>query len=120
MTPTEKAKRSDALYYATAGATRRVLCEMVANREADLEDVQAENARLREQVDAAHMSRLLTENENESLRELCADMLHDAMENICSKAHWCDEKSWQTCNDEKCGNRLYVEMARELGVEVSA
>ena len=29
-----------------------------------------ENAKLREQIDAAHMSRLLTENENESLREL--------------------------------------------------
>lgn len=77
-----------------------------------------DNAKLLERIDAAHMSRLLTENENESLRELCADMLHDAMENICSKAHWCDEKSWQTCNDEKCGNRLYVETARELGVEV--
>jgi hypothetical protein len=36
--------------------------------------LKAENARLREQVDAAHMSRLLTENENEKLRELCADM----------------------------------------------
>lgn len=36
----------------------------------DVSDMQTENDRLREQVDAAHMSRLLTENENESLREL--------------------------------------------------
>lgn len=96
MTPTERARRSDALYYDTESVARRCLCDMIANRESDLEDARAENAKL---------------------RELCADMLHDAMENICSKAHWCDEKSWRTCNDEKCGNRLYVEMARELGVD---
>ena len=74
MTATEKAKRSDALYYETVSVNRRVLCDMIANREADLEDAKAENARLLEQVDAAHMSRLLTENENESLRELVRDM----------------------------------------------
>ena len=38
MTPTERAKRSDALYYETVSVNRRVLCDMVANREADLED----------------------------------------------------------------------------------
>ena len=31
-----------------------------------------QNAKLRERIDAAHMSRLLTENENEKLRELSA------------------------------------------------
>lgn len=56
--------------------------------------------------------------ENTKLRELCADMLHDAMENVCSKAYWCSEKSWQTCSDEECGNHLYVERVRDLGVEV--
>lgn len=35
----------------------------------------AENAKLRERVDAAHMSRLLTENENEKLRKLLSRAL---------------------------------------------
>ena len=70
-----------------------------------------------------YLSRVATEAEsleaeNVRLRELCSDMLHDAMENVCSKAYWCGKKSWQTCNDGECGNRLYVEMARDLGVEV--
>jgi hypothetical protein len=50
MTPTERAKRSDALYYETASVTRRVLCDMIANREADLEDAREDNAKLRELV----------------------------------------------------------------------
>lgn len=50
MTATERAKRSDALYYETVSVTRRVLCDMIANREADLEDARAENDRLRELV----------------------------------------------------------------------
>lgn len=37
MTPTEKGKRSDALNQGPD--TRRVLCEMVANREADMEEL---------------------------------------------------------------------------------
>lgn len=37
MTATERAKRSDALYYETVSVNRRVLCDMVANREADLD-----------------------------------------------------------------------------------
>lgn len=56
--------------------------------------------------------------ENAELRELALDMLHDAMENICYKSYWCDEKNWKTCNDESCGSHIYVETARELGVEV--
>jgi hypothetical protein len=39
MTPTERAKRSDALYYETVSVNRRVLCDMVANRESDLYDL---------------------------------------------------------------------------------
>lgn len=39
MTATERAKRSDALYYETESVTRRVLCDMIANREADLEEL---------------------------------------------------------------------------------
>ena len=41
MTATERAKRSDALYYETVSVTRRVLCDMIANREADLEDLRS-------------------------------------------------------------------------------
>lgn len=51
MTPTQAARRSDVLYADGArGMTRRVLCDMVVRREADLEDARAENARLRELV----------------------------------------------------------------------
>ena len=51
MTPTQMARRSDALYAdGTCGMTRRVLCDMVAQRESDLEDAMAENAKLRELV----------------------------------------------------------------------
>ena len=39
MTATERAKRSDALYYETVSVTRRVLCDMIANREADIDDL---------------------------------------------------------------------------------
>lgn len=37
MTPTEKGRRADALNQGPD--TRRVLCEMVANREGDIEDL---------------------------------------------------------------------------------
>ena len=37
MTPTEKGKRADALNQGPD--TRRVLCDMVANREADIDDL---------------------------------------------------------------------------------
>lgn len=57
--------------------------------------------------------------ENAKLRELVKDLLHDAMENVCFKSYWCDEKNWQTCNDDSCGSHMYVEIARELGVEVN-
>ena len=39
MTATERAKRSDSLYYETFSVTRRVLCDMIANREADIDDL---------------------------------------------------------------------------------
>lgn len=42
MTPTEQARRSDALYIDYSGkADRRRLCDMIAHREADIEDLQA-------------------------------------------------------------------------------
>ena len=39
MTPTERARRSDALYYDTESVARRCLCDMIANRESDLEEL---------------------------------------------------------------------------------
>ena len=41
MTATERAKRSDALYYETVSVNRRVLCDMVANREGDINDLRS-------------------------------------------------------------------------------
>lgn len=76
MTPTQMARRSDALYAdGTCGMTRRVLCDMVAQRESDLEDARAENAKLRDLLkrtwDAFHdaTSREFATVKNE-LREL--------------------------------------------------
>lgn len=82
MTPTQIARRSDALYAdGTRGMTRRVLCDMVAQREADLEDARAENAKLREYIerkrDLMHFARLV--DENSKLRELVRDMWHEGM-----------------------------------------
>lgn len=77
--------------------------------------VRAENAKLRERIDAAHMSRLLTENENESLRELLAGAFEDMV-------------AWQrviACSNEwgygrGCREQLFElrDAMRDLGVEV--
>lgn len=47
MTPTEKARRAEALYYDNNNITRRTLCQRIANLESDLEDAKAENSMLR-------------------------------------------------------------------------
>lgn len=87
------------------------------------DQLKAETAKLREQVDAAHMSRLLTENENESLRELVAKY-SAAAKYLCGFSH-CNE-----CNLDcasvfgdvpsgwDCARMLLDKKARELGVEV--
>lgn len=84
----------------------------------NLNELLEENVNLRVQRANAMVTVRLVDERCAKLRELVADMLHDAMENVCSKAYWCDKKNWQTCNDKSCGNHLYVDMARELGVEV--
>lgn len=73
MTPTERAKRSDALYYETVSVTRRVLCDMIANREADLEDARESVKRLMTQRDERLAK---AEAENADLRELVRDVWH--------------------------------------------
>ena len=46
MTPTEKGRRYDALYY--GHRTTQELCEMVVQRESDMDDLRTQNGRLRE------------------------------------------------------------------------
>lgn len=48
MNATERARRSDSLYYDTQVTNRRALCDMIANLESDLTESKAENAKLRE------------------------------------------------------------------------
>lgn len=48
MNPTQKARRADALRLDVEHVYRRDLCDMVVNREADLEDARAEIAALRQ------------------------------------------------------------------------
>lgn len=50
MNATERARRSDSLYYDTQVTNRRALCDMIANRESVLAESKAENAKLRELV----------------------------------------------------------------------
>lgn len=49
MSPTQQERRIQALYD-DSNVSRRNLCERVVHLEADMEDVQAENAKLRELV----------------------------------------------------------------------
>lgn len=96
MTATERAKRLDALYYETVSVNRRVLCDMVANREADLEDARAENAKL---------------------RELCAGLLTGYE---CGYGELCKGCTWDGIGESKTFSCLPRAKARELGVEVDA
>lgn len=57
------------------------------------------------------------EAENAKLLELCGELLDNLMPEICAKAHWCRDKDWHACNDDACGNYIFVILARELGVD---
>lgn len=83
MTPTQMARRSDALYAdGTCGMTRRVLCDMVAQREADLENARAEF----DKMDKWHSVELQASMaENAKLRELVRTFYH------CTTSGECDE-----------------------------
>lgn len=80
--------------------------------ERETEPLKTENAWLRERLYEAHMSRLLTENENETLREL----VRDVMPIVCDGCHerLCEipkeEHPFVTCS---FADRMY-----ELGIEV--
>lgn len=130
MTPTQIARRSDALYAdGTCGMTRRVLCDMVAQRESDLEDARAESAKLRSQcadlVD--ERERLFRANvekngeilrlagENTKLRELVRDYDRCTMHADCSMCEY-DGKLSTHCPFSPCFPD--TDELRELGVEV--
>ena len=119
MTATERAKRSDALYYETVSVTRRVLCDMIANREADLEDAKAENEHMRLKA-LAVMGELQEESErlkaeNAKLRELVRDMWRDI-----PKSESCGWDASANCcsgSDECKGECAYWYRMHELGIE---
>lgn len=67
MNATERARRSDSLYYDTQVTNRRALCDMIANRESDLTESKAENAKLRELARGLHMAYVGALNECESM-----------------------------------------------------
>ena len=108
--------------------------------EADNARLRAENAKLRERVHELEIEydgattavlekteriewiagRLRGEtNENAKLRELCATVIDDWMSKVCPTFPFCEYGGeYQDCTDETCGNQIYRQMARELGVEV--
>ena len=94
----------------------------------DISYMQEENAKLREQVDAAHMSRLLTENENEKLRELVSGvhMAYVGTLNECESLN--EELIWECSGNIdadvaksrakfKADRHRFDAVLRELGVD---
>ena len=76
-------------------------------------ELEAENAKLRERIDAAHMSRLLTENENEELRELVRCYFNAP----CLECNpWAE--GWEGCKYCESGNCTLAVRTLELGIEV--
>ena len=66
---------------------------------------------------ADYVSKL--EVDNAKLRELCATVIDDWMSKVCPSFPFCEYGGeYQDCTDETCGNQIYRQMARELGVEV--
>lgn len=99
MTATERARRSDSLYYDTATTHRRALCDMIANLESDLEESKIRNAKTLE-VGTRWMARAAC------LEKLAHDLLNawDDMQHEVVTGPTFDE----------CERRAY-----ELGIEVN-
>lgn len=119
MTATERAKRSDALYYETVSVNRRALCDMIANREADLEDARAENAKLQNDADllrsmlqAKRKDAHALMSENAELRELVSGLEYCAQGFVCNRCPLYDPSG---TNHRRCES-----LERELGIEVDA
>lgn len=59
------------------------------------------------------------ESDVAKLRELCATVIDDWMSKVCPTFPFCEcGGEYQDCTDETCGNQIYRQMARELGIEV--
>lgn len=116
MTPTQIARRSDALYEDNTGSmTRRVLCDMVAQREADIESLKAKNTKLQEQGERLFDKTLELGTENSKLLELVARLMGHV------KYPPCDGCSFECDGTDltRCDEWSFMEAdARELGVEV--
>lgn len=119
MTPTEKARRSDALHQGPD--TRRVLCDMIANRESDLEELRAEF----DKMDKWHSAELQAAmDENAKLREL-AERAWKSAERLCQAFDGpCRDDGvtiYKPCpmgeRDEECVYGLLQRDLRELGVD---
>lgn len=58
-------------------------------------------------------------DENAELRELCETVIDDWMSKVCPTFPFCEfGGEYESCTDDTCGNQLYRQMLRELGVEV--
>ena len=69
-----------------------------------------------EWVAASEYRKLMAQNAK--LRELCATVVDDWMSKVCPSFPFCEYGGeYQDCTDETCGNQIYRQMARELGVE---
>ncbi len=59
------------------------------------------------------------ESDVAKLRVLCATVIDDWMSKVCPTFPFCEYGGeYQDCTDETCGNQIYRQVARELGVEV--
>lgn len=99
---------SEELYGNLSDAIYETICEF----DEEVAQLKTENAKLREQVDAAHMSRLLTENENEKLRELLHRLLVEY--------RYLRVRPRKMYLQHEGRMRAIEEEMRELGVEVDA
>lgn len=103
MTPTQKGRRSDALYMDTRTTHRRQLCDMVVNREADIEDLKEEMYGL--QCDIGRL-----ENENAKLREL--------LQRLLAEYRYMRVRPRKVYMQHEGRMRVIEEEMRELGIEV--
>lgn len=98
MNATERARRSDSLYYDTQVTNRRALCDMIAHLESDLAESKAENAKLRE------------------LAVLNWEWAHSCCGNNCKM--WTDGCGYQI--DRECNyEREIYDRMHELGIELN-
>ncbi len=91
-----------------------------------LSDSELANEKLRNTVEKAEYERRVSDlankklmSDNDGLSELVADLIEDWMDNVCPTSFWCKrDGDYVHCEDERCGNLLYKQMARDLGVEL--